>query len=211
MNTVNPAESPEAANEEGGAKPALPDRKNTVAALKDAILHKLTYSVGKDPIAATDRDWFFAVALAVRDRVTNKWMESTRAAYAYNRKRVYYLSLEFLIGRLLFDALNNLGLTEAVRSAVRELGADLDQFAISNQMRRSVMAASVVWPPVTWRAWRRSESRRTAMASATITGCSARKSRTDGNSNIPRTGSNSGIPGNSADRKSTTRSASAAR
>ena len=127
MNTVNPAGSEGTASDEAGAKPANPDRRNTVAALKDAILHKLNYSVGKDPIAATDRDWFFAVALAVRDRVTNKWMESTRAAYAYNRKRVYYLSLEFLIGRLLFDALNNLGLTEAVRSAVRELGADLDQ------------------------------------------------------------------------------------
>ncbi len=104
-----------------------PDRRNTVAALKDAILGKLSYSVGKDPIAATDRDWFFAIALTVRDRVTNRWMESTRAAYAYNRKRVYYLSLEFLVGRLLFDALNNLGLTDSVRAAVRELGGDLDE------------------------------------------------------------------------------------
>jgi starch phosphorylase len=127
MNTANTAGTPEAVTDETVAKPAPGDRKNTVAALKDAILHKLTYSVGKDPIAATERDWFFAVALAVRDRVTNKWMESTRAAYAYNRKRVYYLSLEFLIGRLLFDALNNLGLTDAVRSAVRELGSDLDR------------------------------------------------------------------------------------
>jgi starch phosphorylase len=126
MSTADTASSAASVAEEGASKPA-PDRKNTVAALKDAILHKLTYSVGKDPIAATDRDWFFAVALAVRDRVTNKWMESTRSAYAYNRKRVYYLSLEFLIGRLLFDALNNLGLTDAVRSAVRELGSDLDQ------------------------------------------------------------------------------------
>ena len=106
---------------------ALPSQDEDVASLRRSIVAKLTYSVGKDPIAATDRDWFFAVALTVRDRVTNKWMESTRAAYAYNRKRVYYLSLEFLVGRLLFDALNNLGLTDAVRAAVRELGGDLDE------------------------------------------------------------------------------------
>ncbi len=127
MDSADPAVAHEVAQGEPAGKPAAIDRRNTVAALKDAILGKLTYSVGKDPIAATDRDWFFAVALAVRDRVTNRWMESTRAAYAYNRKRVYYLSLEFLVGRLLFDALNNLGLTETVRAAVRELGGDLDQ------------------------------------------------------------------------------------
>jgi len=125
MATIEVAVAPETAP--AGAGKTQPDRRNTVAALKDAILSKLSYSVGKDPIAATERDWFFAVALTVRDRITNRWMESTRAAYAYNRKRVYYLSLEFLVGRLLFDALNNLGLTEAVRAAVRELGGDLDE------------------------------------------------------------------------------------
>ncbi|HEY1721172.1 MAG TPA: glycogen/starch/alpha-glucan phosphorylase [Magnetospirillaceae bacterium] len=126
MDTVNPTAAPEAST---GGDPGAQDRKgrNSVASLKDSILNTLTYSVGKDPIAATDRDWFFAVALTVRDRVTTKWMESTRAAYAYNRKRVYYLSLEFLVGRVLFDALNNLGLTDSVRAAVRELGGDLDQ------------------------------------------------------------------------------------
>ena len=57
----------------------------------------------------------------------DRWFPSTRAIYTEKRKRVYYLSLEFLIGRLLSDALNNLGLTDTMRAALRELGVDLDQ------------------------------------------------------------------------------------
>ena len=51
-----------------------------------------------------------ATALAVRDRIVDRWMDSARATNRAGRKRVYYLSLEFLIGRLLFDALTNLGI-----------------------------------------------------------------------------------------------------
>ena len=76
--------------------------------LRKAILGKLIYSVGKDPDHATRHDWFFALALAVRDRLVDSWMDSTRVTYAKDKKRVYYLSLEFLIGRLLADALHNL-------------------------------------------------------------------------------------------------------
>lgn len=106
---------------------ALPAQDEDVAALRRGIIAKLTYSVGKDPIVATPRDWFVATALAVRDRIVDRWMPSTRQTYADGRKRVYYLSLEFLIGRLLFDSLNNLGLTEPVRAALGELGVALDE------------------------------------------------------------------------------------
>ncbi len=68
-----------------------------------------------------------ATALTVRDRIVDRWFPSTRAIYAAGRKRVYYLSLEFLIGRLLLDSLNNLGLTEPMRAALAELGVDLEQ------------------------------------------------------------------------------------
>jgi len=64
--------------------------------------------------------------LVARDRIVDHWMPSTRSTYADGRKRVYYLSLEFLIGRSLMDSLNNLGLTEAMRAALNELGVDLD-------------------------------------------------------------------------------------
>ena len=106
---------------------ALPALDEDVASLRRAIVAKLTYSVGKDPIVASDRDWFVAVALTARDRIVERWMPSTRSSYAQKRKRVYYLSLEFLIGRLLGDSLNNLGLTELMRAALAELGVDLER------------------------------------------------------------------------------------
>ena len=77
-----------------------------VAAFRERVLRKLTYSVGKDPENASDYDWFHAVALATRDSTIDRWMDCTREAYTGGQKRVYYLSLEFLIGRLLVDSLN---------------------------------------------------------------------------------------------------------
>jgi starch phosphorylase len=106
---------------------ALPAQDEDVAALRRAIIAKLTYAVGKDPMVATERDWFVATALTVRDHIVERWMTSTRATYSEGRKRVYYLSLEFLIGRLLFDSLSNLQMLEPMRAALGELGVDLDQ------------------------------------------------------------------------------------
>ena len=96
-----------------------------VAEIKSAILAKLTLAVGKDPANATDRDWFVAAALAVRDRIIHRWLTAERASRGKGRKRVYFLSLEFLIGRLFNDALGNLGLGEVVNSALGDLGVDL--------------------------------------------------------------------------------------
>lgn len=93
--------------------------------LKSEILRKLTYSLGKTPAAAQAHDWLTAGILATRDHAIDVWQASTRQSYATGRKRVYYLSLEFLIGRSLADTLNNLGLTEPMARAMRELGVDL--------------------------------------------------------------------------------------
>ena len=109
---------------------ALPAQDEDVATLRRAIVAKLTYSVGTDPIVATERDWFVATALATRDRIVERWMPSTRSNYANNRKRVYYLSLEFLIGKLLNDSLTNLGLVDPVRTALAELGVDFDRLRV---------------------------------------------------------------------------------
>ena len=62
-----------------------------------------------------------------RDQIVERWMEATRRTYRDGRKRVYYFSLEFMIGRLLFDALSNLGITELAREALRDLSVDLDR------------------------------------------------------------------------------------
>jgi glycogen phosphorylase len=106
---------------------AIPAEDEDVAALRESVIHKLTYAVGRDPIVATDWDWFMASALAVRDHVLERWLASTRTNYISQGKRVYYLSLEFLIGRLMHDSLNNLGLVDRMRAALAELGVDYDR------------------------------------------------------------------------------------
>ncbi|HEY7576940.1 MAG TPA: glycogen/starch/alpha-glucan phosphorylase [Acetobacteraceae bacterium] len=105
----------------------IPAEDADIAALRRSVVEKLAHAVGRDPIVATDWDWFMAAALAVRDHVLERWMASTRSNYVSKGKRVYYLSLEFLIGRLLHDCLNNLGLVERMRAALADLGVDYDR------------------------------------------------------------------------------------
>ncbi|MGL3607054.1 glycogen/starch/alpha-glucan phosphorylase [Rhizobium sp. G187] len=108
----------------------LPKREvSDPAALAAEIMEKLTYSIGKDAKVATPHDWLTATILVVRDRVIDKWMESTRTTYHNNGKRVYYLSLEFLIGRLLRDAMSNLGLMDDIQTALQSLSVEFDVIA----------------------------------------------------------------------------------
>ncbi len=90
------------------------------------ILRHLTYSLGKDPEHATTFDWRMALSFAVRDRIVERWIEATRASYRARAKRVYYLSIEFLIGRLLQDAITNLRLEDQAVGALHELGLDFE-------------------------------------------------------------------------------------
>src|SRR4051812_10478764 len=96
-------------------------------ALRDTILRKLTYDLGKSRTAARDRDWFMATALAVRDRIVDRWLKQLRATYETGTKQVYYLSLEFLVGRLLRDWVSNLQMDDAVQEALASLGVDFEQ------------------------------------------------------------------------------------
>ncbi|MEJ1157485.1 glycogen/starch/alpha-glucan phosphorylase [Prosthecomicrobium sp. N25] len=111
------------------AETAVPAAAETadVVALRAAILDKMTYVVGKHAEHASDRDWFVATATAVRDRLVDRWTETRDEIWRKHTKRVYYLSLEFLIGRLLFDAMSNLCMVEPVREALAGLGVDLDR------------------------------------------------------------------------------------
>ncbi|ANH05296.1 glycogen phosphorylase [Shinella sp. HZN7] len=93
------------------------------------MLERLKYRIGKDPKVAKPHDWLTAAILVARDRITDKWMDSTRRTYATGAKRVYYLSLEFLIGRLMRDAMTNIGIMDEMRHALASLGVDLDIIA----------------------------------------------------------------------------------
>ena len=97
--------------------------------LATELLERLKYRIGKDPKVAKPHDWLTAAILVARDRITDKWMDSTRRTYATGAKRVYYLSLEFLIGRLMRDAMTNIGIMDEMRHAFTLLGVDLDVIA----------------------------------------------------------------------------------
>ena len=106
----------------------MPVKRPPFASEIDAqILDVLRHRVGKDERAAKPHDWFTACVLTVRDTVIDRWIESTRRTYDSGSKRVYYLSLEFLIGRLLRDALSNLGMTKEMDQALKNHGLDLSE------------------------------------------------------------------------------------
>ncbi|MCX7303391.1 MAG: glycogen/starch/alpha-glucan phosphorylase [Hyphomicrobiales bacterium] len=93
------------------------------------ILRALKYRVGKDMTVAKPHDWLTAAIQVVRDRIIDQWIRSTKEAYDRREKRVYYLSLEFLIGRLMRDAFSNVGVLDDMRVALRSLGVDIDVIA----------------------------------------------------------------------------------
>ena len=95
--------------------------------LKRSILKRLVYSVGKDTDFAVPHDWLVALTLAVRQRLMDRWMATTKRVYKSDAKRVYYLSMEFLIGRLLGDTMLNLGMVDLCRAALADLNIDLDE------------------------------------------------------------------------------------
>jgi starch phosphorylase len=93
--------------------------------LEARILGALRHRIGKTERAAKPHDWYNAAVLALRDDIIDRWFDSTSSAHEAGAKRVYYLSLEFLIGRLLRDALSNLDTTRAMAAALEQHGLDL--------------------------------------------------------------------------------------
>jgi starch phosphorylase len=92
----------------------------------DAFAHRMMYSVAKDHYTATDFNVYQALAYAVRDRLVERWFRTQSAYYQSDTKRVYYLSLEFLLGRLLVQNVINLGALDAYTDAMLQLGYDLE-------------------------------------------------------------------------------------
>ena len=95
----------------------------------DAFAFRMMYSVARDAFNATDLDAFQALAFSVRDRVMDRWFATQDAYYRRDVKRVYYLSLEFLLGRLLMSGIHNLGAQDAYSDAMLRLGFGLEQLA----------------------------------------------------------------------------------
>ena len=85
------------------------------------------YVLAKDQYAATKNDNFIALALAIRDRLVERWMVTQQGYHKHNLRRVYYLSMEFLIGRLLETNMINLGIWDEARAACEELGLDFNE------------------------------------------------------------------------------------
>jgi starch phosphorylase len=102
-------------------------------AIRRSLSNRLVYSMGKDPITATARDWLHATAYAVRDHLVRRWMDTMRGYYRQDAKRVYYLSLEFLTGRQLSNSLLNLGLYGEFRDVLSEMDLDLEDLGSLEQ------------------------------------------------------------------------------
>ena len=93
------------------------------------LLHHLQYRVGTDPEHASKFDWRMALSHTIRDRALSPWFDATRRTWDEDRKRVYYLSMEFLIGRMLEDATINLGLRDVAVQVLEGLGLDFSDIA----------------------------------------------------------------------------------
>ncbi|MEI7455283.1 MAG: glycogen/starch/alpha-glucan phosphorylase [Nitrosomonadales bacterium] len=102
------------------------DRSNPDV-LQRMLTNHLIYTEGKSVTTATERDWFEASAHAVRDQLIEKHLKTTEACVEQDPKRLYYLSLEFLIGRTLSNAALNMGLEPALRDSLKTLGRDLEE------------------------------------------------------------------------------------
>ncbi|MBB3306161.1 MULTISPECIES: glycogen phosphorylase [Enterobacterales] len=99
----------------------------TVDALKHSIAYKLMFTIGKDPSIANKHEWLNAALLAVRDRMVERWLRSSRAQLSQDVRQVYYLSMEFLMGRTLGNALLAMGIYEDLNQALEEMGLDLSE------------------------------------------------------------------------------------
>ncbi|MGE0157435.1 MAG: glycogen/starch/alpha-glucan phosphorylase [Geobacter sp.] len=97
----------------------------TTDELRRSFLYHLHHTLVKDKYSATKPDLYMALAYAVRDLLAERWLDTQQAYYRNDAKRVYYLSMEFLMGRTLNNALINLGLREEWDTVLKELGLDI--------------------------------------------------------------------------------------
>ncbi|WP_423739117.1 glycogen/starch/alpha-glucan family phosphorylase [Conservatibacter flavescens] len=100
--------------------------EESVDAFKKSIVYKLIFLIGRSPEEASQRDWLNATLYAVRDLVTEGWISTAKEARDTKARRVYYLSMEFLMGRTLSNALIAEGVYDLAKEALNELGVNLE-------------------------------------------------------------------------------------
>ena len=108
-------------------KPKHSPGRVTTESLKLWFKHHLKYTLVDDKFSATRMDHFISLALSVRDHLVNRWLQTQQSYYENDVKRVYYLSMEFLIGRLLTNNLINLGIYDEYKLTLDELGHDIHE------------------------------------------------------------------------------------
>ena len=94
-----------------------------------SFANHLEYSLSKDQYTATNRDLYYSLALTARDRLVERWIHTQQCYYEHDAKRVYYLSAEYLMGRLLINNLINLGIYSETQKAMLELNIDLEELS----------------------------------------------------------------------------------
>jgi starch phosphorylase len=101
-------------------------KENDKQALQEAFVDHLEFSLAKDKYSATCLDYFKALALTIRDRLFEKWIETQQTYYNIDTKRIYYISMEYMLGRTVENALLNLGIWDEMHDALYELGLDME-------------------------------------------------------------------------------------
>jgi starch phosphorylase len=119
----------EAAERRTGEIPTPAPGRLDVDGIVEAFAHRMMYSVAKDEYTASTFNVYQALAYAVRDRVMERWFRTQDAYYRNDVKRVYYLSMEFMLGRVLLSNILNLGAYEAYSAAMERLGYRLEEVA----------------------------------------------------------------------------------
>jgi starch phosphorylase len=99
------------------------------SAIARTFASHVEYTLAKDEYSSTQRDFYLAIALSVRDRLADRWNKTQQLAFRNSARHVYYLSLEYLIGRVFEDAMLNLGITGEARAALADLDLDIGELA----------------------------------------------------------------------------------
>src|SRR5690606_13779405 len=105
----------------------VPDLGIDKESLVESFVQHVQHTQGKHPSAATSRDHFVSLVRTARDRMYDKWTRTWMERAQKHPKQVYYLSLEFLVGRLLSDGLMALGIYDDCKKGLAEIGLEIEE------------------------------------------------------------------------------------